>query len=164
MTDDFGIILNSEELYLDESLSTPGQIAYLGLVFCFQICGSLFPCPGWVDSAYPVITIWAGNILRNTQSKNAKFALYFFEGSYRIDVQKSGNAVTLRAVAGHVDNDVIEHEQTGEFATLFNTVYDTICKLLRLIYIDPRFAGRAEVIARDLTYYKDKMDIYRNYL
>lgn len=157
--DDFGIILDSEELYLDESLSTPGQIAYLGIGFCFQINGSLFPCPGWVDSVYPVITMWAEHILRNADSKTAKFELYFFEGSYKINVQKNGNNVTLKAVECKHE-DIVKHEQSGAYATLFNNVYDTICKLLRLIYIDSRFAGKAGSIERSLSYYKNKMGVY----
>ena len=55
-----------------------------------------FPFKDWNDCAYPVLLMWAENMIRYIDRDNGTFDLYFMDGPYALNVARDQDCLVLR--------------------------------------------------------------------
>ena len=75
-------------------------------VFYVQIGNECFPDNQWTDLSVSILGFWMNNIIRNYNSLNSEYDLYFMDGPYAIHIKQ--------------DNDILSMNTTKLFSKMWN--------------------------------------------
>jgi hypothetical protein len=90
--------MNQYIIVEDDVLLFNGSVPSVDTILYIRYEGRTFPNEQWTDYAYTVLSMWTDSLLRNLSNRKAKFELPFFDGPYRLDAEKIGEQLTLKAV------------------------------------------------------------------
>jgi len=148
--DDFRIAIADNDIFIDNSLS-----AIIDTPFYVQINNFCFPDCLWTDFSYPVICVWAENLLRNRGRINTHYTLPFMDGPYWIDVTQNGNNLLLKGINERKDKK-IEFISSCTVASVLHELLRAINKSERIVLDNEKLIEREtrESILNSIHHYK----------
>ena len=123
---------------LDDFVSTLLYIDYRGI---------FFPDNQWVDFTNPVLDMWQHNLIAARYSENVKFALYFMDGPFRLDVFKDDKMqLTIDAIKFGGKNELMEFTVQCSYCDLLKALYEAIKYFNYMLYSKGIYKGKFESV------------------
>lgn len=91
---EFRILISDADIYISNTSS-----GIIDTPLCVQVGTRFFPDRQWTDLTYPVLCLWADNLLRNQNRKNEKYDLHFMDGPYRLHIEQAENQLTIHGIS-----------------------------------------------------------------
>lgn len=131
---EFSIIVSEED-----AIISSGPSPVVDTSFCVLSNGEFFPDNAWTDYAFPVLCMWAENVLRNRGRGKTTYALDFMDGPYRIEVRQCHENLILEGINSRAKKRVeftarttcqnLLNELLGAFKVLNKILIDNIDNL-----------------------------------
>ena len=128
-------------------------------IFYVQVNGYCFPDNLWTDFTYPVLCMWAENLLRNKGRMNTQYDLPFMDGPFRIAVKQNGEALLMEGINGRADNRV-EFTFRCTASELFHELLSAFNRLESIILTNENFRnqGIKEIVLNSIGHYKEAIE------
>ena len=91
---DFKIVISKTETYVSDT--SGGKII---TPFCIHVAQNYFPYSDWQDFTCEVLSMWTEALLRNKDSRNENYILYFMDGPHRLEVKQDNSILKLLGVS-----------------------------------------------------------------
>lgn len=118
--DGFKIVILEDDVFISTKYSS-----IIDTHFYIRVNDCCFPDELWTDFSYPVVCMWAEELLRNRRRKKAHYSLPLMDGPFRIEVTQENNKLLLEGINAR-----------GDEQTVFSfscPVQDFLCELLRAL-------------------------------
>lgn len=129
----FEILLSENDIVTD---CEPSPI--IDTPFCVKVNSRYFPDKLWTDYSYPVLCMWAEEILRNKNRIMPKYTLYFQDGPFWINVRQNKDSLSLYGINGRM-NDRVEFEIRSTVPELLNSLLNALKRLEDIVLTNKSF-------------------------
>lgn len=119
------------EIVVGDNVCISGISSQAVLPIYIAHSGQFFPCEGWMDFAC-ILDMWKHSLLQNEDCKAGKFTMYFMDGPYRLDIEKSKNDLTISCVDFH-SIDITQQSISCTYAELLEAVHKASCQLEKVL-------------------------------
>ena len=125
---EFEIIISDENIVYGES--SP----YLDTPFSVRIGEIAFPFSDWTDMTYPILCIWAEDLLRLQSGLDGKTILFFMDGPFWIEVKKDGDKLSLLGISNRNSRTVVCSSQCS-MRELMEELLKALNKLYGIVFL-----------------------------
>ena len=119
--------------------------------------GVCFPDGQWTDFVEFILGTWLHNLLKEKNSINTKFSLYFMDGPYRLDVYKNSNMqLDINCISAR-DVDKIEHKFSCTYSVFLQELYSAIETFNQILYNKNMYKGEYENAYKQTIIFMEKI-------
>ncbi len=131
--------------------------------FCVKVVDFFFPHEDWTDYAYPLLGMWAENVICNIGRQSSRYSLFFMDGSYRINVIQRGVSLLLSGIDDRNPEQIVFSYQCTTYE-LLKSIMEGFFALEKTINTNKKLFSNNQIISirETVRHYKDSVSYLLN--
>lgn len=121
-------------IHLKNDIWTSQTSQVIDTTFYLENYGEFFPDDQWTDLTYPVIDIWAQQIISYKNNPSGKVELFFMDGPYKLIVRKTTVDMLAVQCVNFRDQPLCEMEFECSYRDFFDMLLVAVKDLDRILY------------------------------